>query len=197
MKRFSKACQRNREPIGEVLDDVLPDSGCILEVGSGTGQHAAYFARRFPQLQWQPTDRPGHLDSIEAWRRDSDASNCCAPRPFDLFDDTPPVDDADGLVAINVIHIAPAAAIDRLFHHASTLLSDGAPVVLYGPYRYRDRKLEPSNQRFDRHLQQRDPESGLRLFENVDDTAAEYGCEHIDTRRLPANNDIHWWVRNH
>lgn len=193
MKRFSKACERNRQPIGEVLEEVLPARGEILEVGSGTGQHAVAFGRRFPDLRWQPTDRPGRLDSIEAWRREADLSNLAAPLAFDLFDDAPPVDSADGLVAINVIHIAPPEAVDRLFGHAAELLNPGDPVVLYGPYRFRDRTLEPSNQRFDRHLRARDGDSGIRLFENVDETARDHGFSHVETRRLPANNDIHWW----
>lgn len=193
MKQYSKACERNREPIGDVLDDILPDSGTVVEVGSGTGQHAVAFARRFPELRWQPTDRPERLDSIRAWRRDTDLDNLCAPLEFDLFDETPPIDKADAVIAINVIHIAPAQAIERLFFHAARLLSDGAPVILYGPYRYRDRKLEPSNERFDRHLRARDPNSGLRIFENVDRMAAKHGFDHVETRRLPANNDIHWW----
>ena len=194
-KRYSKACERNREPIGEVLSDILPDEGKVLEIGSGTGQHAVAFANRFPDLTWQPTDRPGFLDSVRAWRDDADLDNLLLPQPFDLFDDTPPVDDADAVIAINVIHIAPAAAVDRLFAHAADVLADGDPVVLYGPYRYRDRPLEASNQRFDRHLQHRNPESGLRTFEDVDETAVDHGFEHIETRRLPANNDIHWWRR--
>ncbi len=195
MKRFSKACERNKEPIGDVLADILPDDGLVLEVGSGTGQHAVAFARRFPHIRWQPTDRPGRLDSIRAWRADADLDNLNEPLEFDLFDDAPPVDRADAVVAINVIHIAPADAIAPLFTHADAVLDEGAPVILYGPYRYRDRELEPSNEQFDRHLQARNPESGLRVFEDVDDIAADHGFEHVATKRLPANNDIHWWRR--
>lgn len=193
-KRFSKACERNRQPIGDALADVLPDEGVVLEVGSGTGQHAVAFADRFPQITWQPADRPGRLDSIEARRDDADLDNLRRPLAFDLFDDRPPVDAADAIIAINVIHIAPEAAVERLFAHASNLLETGDPVILYGPYRYRGRNLESSNERFDRHLQARNPESGIRVFEDVDETARKHGFEHFETRRLPANNDIHWWL---
>lgn len=195
MKRYSKACERNKEPIGDVLEEVLPDEGTVLEVGSGTGQHAVAFSERFPRIRWQPTNRPGQLDSVRAWRRDAELDNLCAPLPFDLFDDAAPVDEADVVVAINVIHIAPREAVDRLFFYASKLLDDGGLVILYGPYRYRERELEPSNERFDRHLQARDPASGLRVFEEVDEVAKTHGFEHVETRRLPANNDIHWWRR--
>ena len=192
-KLYSKACERNAQPIGDVLAEVLPECGVVMEVGSGTGQHAVVFARRFSHVTWQPTDRPEHLDSIEAWRHDAAVDNLAAPLAFDLFDTTPPLDEADAVVAINVIHIAPLEAIDPLFAHAATLLSEGDPVVLYGPFRYRHRELEPSNQRFDRLLQSRNPNSGLRVFEEVDEIAASHGFDHVETRRLPANNDIHWW----
>lgn len=197
MKQFSKACERNKEPIGDVLADVLPDGEevSVLEVGSGTGQHAVAFARRFPRVLWQPTNPPGQLVSIEAWRRDAGLENVLAPLAFDLFDDEAPVDGADMVVAINVIHIAPFEATRRLFEHAAQLLTPGAPILLYGPYRFRDRPLEPSNERFDAFLQRRNPDSGLRLFEKVDDIAAERGFTHVKTRRLPANNDAIWWVR--
>lgn len=197
MKQYSKACERNEEPIAAVIDEVVPDvdDPLVLEVGSGTGQHGVAFARRFPRLQWQPTNRPGHLESIRAWRRDAELDNLLEPLEFDLFDDAPPVDSADMVVAINVIHIAPFEATERLFAHAAELLDAGKSVLLYGPYRYRDRQLEASNERFDQWLKNRDPRSGIRLFEDVDAIANDWGFRHVETRRLPANNDVHWWER--
>ncbi len=195
MKRFSKACERNEEPIANHLNTWLADAHVVLEVGSGTGQHAVAFARRFPHLDWQPTNRPDALQSIEAWRRDADLPNVLPPLAFDLFDDAPPIDACDAVVAINVIHIAPENALPHLFEHAAHLLDAGSPLILYGPYRYGDRPLEPSNERFDVHLQQRDPAMGLRTFEEVDALADDAGFEHRDTHRLPANNDLHRWIR--
>ncbi len=192
-KRYSKACERNREPIGDVLAELLSEGAKVLEVGSGTGQHAVAFAGRFPQMKWQPTDRPPALDSVRAWRRDAGLDNLNEPREFDLFDDEVPVDEADAVVAINVIHIAPWEAVDRLFLHAAKMLTDGGLVILYGPYRYRGRRLEPSNEGFDGHLKARNTGSGLRVFEEVDEVAKSHGFDHVETRRLPANNDIHWW----
>ena len=196
MKQYSKACERNEQPIGDVLEDVIADAGgrpLVLEVGSGTGQHGVAFSKRFDQIRWQPTNGPGGLASIKAWRRDAGGDNLLAPLSFDLFDDKAPVDRADMVVAINVIHIAPFEATGRLFEHAATLLEPGSPIFLYGPYRYSDRSLEPSNERFDAHLRRGNSPSGIRLFEKVDQLAKEQGFEHVETRRLPANNDAHWW----
>lgn len=198
MKQFSKACERNQKPIGDVLEELLgrvDGVPTVLEVGSGTGQHAVAFAQRFPDLNWQPTNPPGQLESPRAWRRDAGLKNLLEPRAFDLFDDTPPLEAAGLVVAFNVIHIAPFEATERLFCHAADVLEPGAPILLYGPYRYRDRELEPSNQRFHEFLQRRDRRSGLRLFEEVDEIATSQGFSHVETRRLPANNDAHWWIR--
>ncbi len=196
MKQYSEACRRNEQPIAEVLREILPEQGLVLEVGSGTGQHAAAFSRSFPKLLWQPTNQPGHLDSIEAWREEVALPNFKSPQPFDLFDAQGPVPEADAIVAINVLHIAPWAATERLFFHADKLLKSDAPIFIYGPFRYRDQPLEESNQRFDAFLQRRDPQSGLRYFDEVSNQAQEYGFRHCGTRRLPANNDAHWWRKN-
>jgi cyclopropane fatty-acyl-phospholipid synthase-like methyltransferase len=194
-KQFSSACERNREPILSVLDDILADAERVLEIGSGTGQHAAYFARHLSHLQWQPTNRPGRLDSIRAWRQDAELPNLAEPLELDLFDDQWSVEPVDAVVAINVIHIAPWPATERLFEHASNLLSQGGLVYLYGPFRYTDRPLEPSNERFDEWLEERDPNSGIRQFEEVDALAKEHGFELVEDRAMPANNRSIWWQR--
>lgn len=197
MKQYSEACKRNEEPIAEVLQEVLPEEGrpLVLEVGSGTGQHSVAFARRFDHLLWQPTNPPGQLASPRAWWKEAGLENLLEPVAFDLFEEEPPVDRADLVVAINVIHIAPFAATRRLFEHAAQVLERGSPVLLYGPYRYADRGLEASNRRFDEFLRARDPRSGLRLFEEVDEIAGACGFCHRESTRLPANNDLHRWER--
>lgn len=199
MKEFWEVCQRNEGPIAQVLEGLIadhlegPKAPLVLEVGSGTGQHAVAFGRRFPKVQWQPTNRPGQLESIAAWQKDAQLSNVRPPQAFELFDDEPPIKRADMLMAINVIHIAPFEATERLFNHGAKLLDPGGIVFLYGPYRYEERPLEPSNQRFDEMLKDRDAASGIRLFEDVDKVAAAAGFRHGGTQRLPANNDAHWW----
>lgn len=194
-KQFSEACQRNRDPILNVLKDVFEGVERVLEVGSGTGQHAVYFARHLPHLVWQPADRPGQLDSVRAWRADAELDNVLEPVEIDLFDESWPLGEFDAVFSSNVIHIAPAAATERLFAHAAEHLSDGGIVLLYGPFRYGDRALEPSNERFDLWLKERDPESGIRLFEDVDEAAASHGFELVEDRAMPANNRCIWWTR--
>jgi SAM-dependent methyltransferase len=192
---FSDACQRNRGPILEVLREVLPETGLVLETGCGTGQHAAYFGENLPDLVWQPTDRDDRAQhSVRGWVEHHGAENVRPPLVFDLFGESP-VESADAIVCINTIHIAPWGATRKLFEHAAALLAPGAPIVLYGPFRYRDRDLEPSNVRFDQWLRRRDPESGIRTFEDVDAIARELGFELGGDRAMPANNRTIWWHR--
>jgi len=188
--RHSDACERNKQPIREVLSDYLPASGRVLEIGCGTGQHAVYFAEEFPDIRWRPADRPGRLGSVRARRSRSELDNLEEPVALDLFDEEWSVGSVDAVVAINVLHIAPWAATERLFSHAARLLDgDGTGLVyVYGPFRYRDRPLEPSNQRFDQSLRARDAEMGLRYASDVADEARKHGFEHLEDRAMPANN---------
>ena len=192
-KQYSPACDRNRDPILAVLEEVFADVERVLEVGSGTGQHAVYFAEKMPYLTWQPADRPGTLDSVRAWREDAGLDNVLEPVAIDLFDTSWSVGEFDAVYSANVIHIAPEAATERLFAHAAKHLHDGGLVLLYGPFRYSDRPLEPSNRQFDVMLRQRDPASGIRLFADVDAAAAAHGFELVEDRAMPANNRCIWW----
>lgn len=193
MKQFSTACERNQQPILEVLEEAFADVERVLEVGSGTGQHAVFFAANLPHLVWQPSDQPGRLGSVRAWCADADAENLGDPIALDLFEESWDVDGFDAFFSANVIHIAPWEATEHLFRHAASVLDPGGRVFLYGPFRYRDRPLEPSNARFDRFLRERDPKSGIRLFEDVDAAAREHGFELLEDRPMPANNRSIWW----
>lgn len=195
MKQYAPAAERNRGPILDVLREVLAERRCVLEIGSGTGEHAAYFAARLPQLLWQPSDVPGRLDSIAAWRADAGADNLLPPIALDLLDRTPAAPDADAVVCINTVHIVAWQGVDALMRLAGRVLPQQGVLYLYGPFRYARRALEPSNERFDQWLRQRDPASGVRLFEDVDALARENGLVHAGDRGMPANNRSLWWTR--
>jgi SAM-dependent methyltransferase len=193
MKLFSGACERNRAPILARLIE-LELEGTVLEIAAGTGMHAAWFAPRLTDVLWQPTDRTDDaLESIAAWRAESGASNLLEPLRFDLLDDTAPIERADAIFNANMIHVAPEVVTERLFLHAAALLGSGSPIVLYGPYRYEDRPLEPSNARFHESLQQRYEGGGIKLFEWVDSVARAHGFEHADDFPMPANNRLQIW----
>lgn len=195
MKQHSPACERNKDAILSVLEEVLPASGTVLEIGSGTGQHAAYFARHLPRLAWQPTDLPGMLPSIRAWAAEAGAANLRAPLVLDLLADAWPVAGAEAIVCINTIHIVPWRAVERLFAGAGRVLPAGGVLYVYGAYRYAGRPLEPSNEEFDRWLRARDPASGVRDFEAVDALAAAAGLRLAGDRPMPANNRSIWWIK--
>lgn len=189
MKRYAPATERNREPIAAVLREVLPASGLVLEVASGTGEHAAYFARLFPQLDWQPSDPdPDALTSIEAWAADAGLPNLRQPVELDVAGDTWPIEQADALLCINMVHISPWSAALGLLRGASRLLSAGAPLVLYGPYRRVGVPTAPSNEAFDRSLKLRNPEWGLRPLEDVAAEAEKAGFALERVAEMPANN---------
>lgn len=193
MKQSSPSCERNKDPILAVLKEVLPRSGTVLEIGSGSGQHAAYFAARLPYLTWQPTDLPENFASIRAWAAEAGASNLHEPLELDLFSDRWPLTAADAVVCINTIHIVAWAAVGKLFAGGGKLLAPGGVLYAYGPYRYADRPLEPSNADFDKWLKARDRQSGVRDFEAVDALARQNGLALAGDRAMPANNHSIWW----
>ena len=184
MKRHAPATERNREPIAAVLAEELPDAGQVLEVASGTGEHCAWFAPRFPALCWQPSDPdPEALSSIAAWCEG--LPNVRPPLALDASAPFPAVH-ADAIVCINMVHISPWAATLGLLAGAGRLLATGAPLILYGPYRRHGVPTAPSNEQFELWLKDRSPEYGLRHVEDV--TAAATGFVLARLAEMPANN---------
>jgi SAM-dependent methyltransferase len=189
MKRHAPATERNREPIAAVLREVLPERGLLLEVAAGTGEHAAFLAPLFPGLRWQPSDPdPEAMTSIEAWAADADAPNLLPPVFLDAASGTWPVDVADAVLCINMIHISPWSATEGLMRGAARLLPPGGPLVLYGPYRRAGVATAPSNEAFDASLKARDPAWGLRDLEAVEAEAAGQGLGFDRLWEMPANN---------
>jgi SAM-dependent methyltransferase len=196
MKQYAPSFASNHEVILASLRDVLPDRGTVLEIGSGTGQHAAYFAARFPELVWQPTDLAENLPSIRAWAAAANLPNLRAPLALDLVADAWPVTVAQALVCINTVHIVAWSGVERLFAGAGRVLTPGGVMYVYGAYRYATRTLEPSNEEFDRWLKARDPRSGVRDFEAVDALAQRHGLVLAGDRAVPVNNRSIWWVKS-
>ncbi|HET9426968.1 MAG TPA: DUF938 domain-containing protein [Allosphingosinicella sp.] len=189
MKQSSPAAGRNREPIAEVLREILPGRGLILEIASGTGEHAAFFAEAFPKLLWQPTDaEPAALRSIEAWRAESGLFNLLPPISLDVRGAHWPVTEADAILCINMVHISPWPATIGLLRGAGRLLPPGAPLYLYGPYFQKEVKTAPSNLAFDSDLKARNPEWGLRNLDTVVEEAGAHGFELDRVVQMPANN---------
>ena len=188
-RRSAPAALRNREPIAEVLREWLPGTGLVLEVASGTGEHAVHFARAFPNLEWQPSDlHEDALASIAAWRGTAGLPNLRQPIVLDASSTTWPIDRADAVLSINMVHISPWAAALGLIQGASSLLPPNGPLILYGPWLKDDIETAPSNVAFDTDLRARDPEWGLRRVEDFAAAAAQKGLKLEKTRAMPANN---------
>lgn len=188
-KLHAPATLRNREPIREVLARVFREPGLILEIASGTGEHAVFFARELPHLQWQPSDiDPASLASIESFREEASLENLLAPLPLDASAEAWPLDRADGIFCCNMIHIAPIEAAEGLLRGAERILKAGAALVLYGPFREGGLHTAESNERFDEGLRARNPAWGVRCLDEITRQAEAHGLFHEETVRMPANN---------
>ena len=183
------AASRNREPILAVLGRVLPPSGTVLEVASGTGEHAAFLAARLPDLTWQPSDAdPGAVDVIGRRVAAAGAANLLAPLRLDACARAWPIRHTAALVCVNMIHIAPWAASAGLMRGAGRLLAEGGVLYLYGPYKIGGRPTAPSNAAFDDSLRRQNPEWGVRDLDAVTAEAEANGLALAETVAMPANN---------
>lgn len=197
MKRVAPATSRNREPIVAVLRDWLPPSGTVLEVASGTGEHAVAFAAAFPALRWQPSDPdPEARESMIAWAEDDGLANLAPPLDLDAAAPVWPIAGACAILAINLVHISPWAASIGLLEGAVRVLPAGAPLILYGPWRVPGKPLAPSNLAFDAALRERDPGYGLRDLRTFAREASARGLTLAERRAMPANNLMLRFVRS-
>jgi len=189
MRREAPAAARNRQPILEVLQQHLPDKGLVLEFASGTGQHVVHFAQALPSLTFQPSDPSDSARaSIDDWARTLGLGNVRPALALDASAGAWPVDRADAIVCINMIHISPWEATLGLIEGAARTLPAGGVLYLYGPYRRAGHPTAPSNEDFDRDLQSRDPAWGLRSLEDVAALAARHGFASPGIVEMPANN---------
>ena len=197
----SPAAERNRQPILQVLQALLPATGSALEVASGTGQHAAWFAAALPGWTWQPSDaQAGHLDSITAWCADAGVHNVRTPVLLDVLAPQWPSSGAafatpfDQVYCANMLHIAPWACCAGLMQGAARHLAPGGHLVTYGPYLEDDVPTAPGNLAFDASLRERNPDWGIRRLHDVAQVAAQAGLRLAARHALPANNLLLVWA---
>jgi cyclopropane fatty-acyl-phospholipid synthase-like methyltransferase len=190
---FSAACERNKGPILEVLQTWLAPARTVLEIGSGTGQHAVYFARQLPWLTWQPTDTGDYLAVLRAALRAARPANLCDPLELDVRGAAWPPGPVDAVFSANTLHFMSPSAVAALFAGCAALLPARRLLLVYGPFRYGGEYTAPSNARFDEWLQASHPERGVRDFEWVQSLATGCGFELSADIAMPANNQLLIW----
>jgi trans-aconitate methyltransferase len=193
-KQSSEACERNKDPILAVLRAHFSDRERVLEIGSGTGQHAAYFAAQLPTLIWQASDRSENLPSVRAWLDEAALSNTPAPFEFDVTQ-TWPRDRYDAIFSANTLHIMSWPEVEMLFRHLPSITTPDAKLAIYGPFNYGGQFTSDSNAAFDRSLKSRGAHMGIRDVEAVNALARGADFAMIDDVSMPANNRLLVWQR--
>lgn len=195
-KPFSQACENNQKPILEVLLQVFSDRKRVLEIGSGTGQHAVYCAPRLPHLIWQTADLEANHPGINSWLDESTAENL--RRPILLNADHPPwaVDTVDAVFTANTCHIMAWESVESLFAGLDSILAPGAVVAIYGPFNYDGQFTSDSNARFDLWLKQQVSHQGIRDFEAINSLAENIGLALVEDNPMPANNRLLVWKKD-
>ncbi|HEY0972913.1 MAG TPA: DUF938 domain-containing protein [Solimonas sp.] len=194
-KPFSAACERNREPILAVLRTQFADRRRVLEIGSGTGQHAVHFAAALPQLVWQCSDRAPNLPGIRAWLDEAALTNTPPPLTLDVQQDDWPTACFDAIYSANTLHIMGWPEVERFFRKLPSVATDDARLLIYGPFNDAGRYSSDSNAAFDRQLRAQDPRMGLRDVEAVDALARAAGFAGLTPIAMPANNRCLLWTR--
>lgn len=193
MKPYAESSEINKVPILAVLKDIFADRKRVLEIASGTGQHAVHFGRELPHLSWQPSELAQNLAGIQAWLDEAELPNVLAPLAIDVNDARWPVAEVDAIFNANTVHIISWPEVEHLFAHIARVIAPGGCVCLYGPYNYGGHFTSESNARFDAWLKSRDPDSGVRDFETVNRLAAAHGLELLRDIAMPSNNRMLVW----
>ena len=194
-KPFSESCEQNREPILAVLREAFADRSRVLEIGSGTGQHAVYFAAELPHLRWQTADVRAHHPGIHAWLDEAALPNVLPPFELDVNQTHWQSGRYDAVFSANTLHIMGWPEVIRFFEGVGAVLEPGGMLVVYGPFNYNGQFTSDSNARFDAWLKARDPASGVRDFEAVDALARAQGLVLQRDIAMPANNRCLVWQR--
>ncbi len=197
MKPIADSCIENQRPILTVLRQLLPGRTTLLEIGSGTGQHAVYFAPQFPALQWQTSDREENHTAIHAWLADEGATNILPPHTLDVLQPWPIESQSfDAVFSANTAHIMSWQAVEAMFTGVAKILNEDGLFILYGPFNYKGRYSTEGNARFDSWLRQRDPLSGIRDVEAMHQCAAAHGLQPYRDFAMPANNRLLVWRKS-
>jgi cyclopropane fatty-acyl-phospholipid synthase-like methyltransferase len=194
-KPFAPSCERNREPILQVLAPLLRDARSVLEVGSGTGQHAVHFAAAMPWLTWQTSERAEHLPGIAQWLEDAALPNTPPSLALDVATGPWPGTRFDAVFTANTLHIMGWPQVQAFFAGVDSVLAPGGTLVAYGPFNLGGAYTSQSNAQFDAWLKARDPASAIRDFEAVDALARGIGLQLMDDHAMPANNRLPVWRR--
>lgn len=194
-KPFSQACENNKAAIADALDAYLRGVAEVLEIGSGTGQHAVYFAERFPALIWQTSDVLANHAGIESWIHDANLKNIRTPLALDIKQESWRTENYSAIFLSNVVHIIEPHLVDKLFHHLNSCLAPDGLLFMYGPYNYGGRFTSEGNQRLDDWLKTLHPDYGIRDFEKIDQLARNTGLMLLEDATMPANNRLLIWRR--
>ncbi len=195
-KPYAESCDQNREPILEVIQSLLKNKKNVLEVGSGTGQHAVYFAEKMPHLVWQTSDQESYHQGIKLWLDEADLDNTPPPIVLNVSTNAWPDDIYDAIFSANAVHIMAWENVVDFFANAPKQLATDGLFILYGPFNYNQQYTSESNARFDIWLKQRDPQSAIRDFEALDKLANNAGMRIKEDYALPANNRILVWEKS-
>lgn len=196
MKPFSESCEQNKQPILDILSKEFASAERVLEIGSGTGQHAVFFAAELPHLDWQTSDVAEYHPGILAWQADAGMSNVRAPLRLHVTEDRWPDMQYDAVFSANTVHIMGWPEVEAMFAGIGSILRPDGRFCLYGPFNYGGQFTSDSNARFDQWLKARDSRSGVRNFEDLDQLAVTAGMRLVQDYAMPANNRILVWVKN-
>jgi cyclopropane fatty-acyl-phospholipid synthase-like methyltransferase len=191
----SDAAERNKGPILEVLSAQLAGCANVLEIGSGTGQHALYFAANLPHLSWQPSDTGEYLQPLREHLEREGGQNLREVIELDVRTNPWPVGSFDGIFSANTLHIMSWGSVQEFFRGVGAALKKPGVLCVYGPFKYSGRYTSESNDAFDTFLRNRDPESGIRDFVDLDTLARQQGLELVADHAMPANNQLLVWGR--
>lgn len=196
MKPYSESCEQNKIPILAALKVLFAESETVLEIGSGTGQHAVFFAKQFPHLTWITSDQLQYHAGIKMWLAESSLANTQGPLLLDVEQAEWPLKETDAIFSANTIHIMGWPSVEKMFRGIGLVLKEGGRFCLYGPFNYNGQFSSESNARFDLWLKQRDPVSGVRDFEALQVLASKVGLALIDDIEMPANNRVLVWEKS-